>query len=74
MKYLIILSLLGLTACATPAATMYKASTDETAVCGGEIGPSIALGAIGYQIAKQNDNDCIAQHEKAGYKIQDIKQ
>lgn len=73
MKYLLLLSLLGLTACATPAVTMVNKQGD-TATCGGEIGPSIALGAIGYQIAKGNDDDCISQHKEAGYKIQSIKQ
>jgi len=74
MKKLIILSALLLTACATPVTVMHNPHTGKTETCGGEVGPSIALGAIGYQIAKQNDDDCVTKYQSGGYKVEKITQ
>lgn len=73
MRKLIIFYLLALTACATPV-TVLQNSKGQTETCGGETGPSIAGGIIGYAIAKNGDADCVSKYQQGGFKVVKVTQ
>jgi hypothetical protein len=59
-----------LVACATPVTVLKNEKTGETIECGGSRGGSIAMGAIGYHIQKDLDEDCVKEQISKGYKPQ----
>ena len=65
MKYLVLALLL--TGCTTPMTTM-KNSKGQVVACGGNVSSSLAGGAIGYHIQKTNDEKCVEEFKKAGFK------
>lgn len=56
-----------LSACQTPATTLTDPTTGTTVKCGGDIGASIAFGAIGYHLRKEADKKCVAGARAKGY-------
>lgn len=75
MKRLSLIALLVLvTACTTPMTTLKNSKTGQVATCGGSATGSWTGGAIGYNIQKDNDADCVATYKKQGFKIIDHKE
>lgn len=68
MKYITILALLTLTACATPVTTLKKG--DQTVTCGGSYNGAVLGGAIGYHIEKGMDQECVNKYLQEGYSVQ----
>lgn len=67
MKYILIMSVLALTACATPA-TVLKNKEGGTVECGGNVMASVLFGRIGYEVQKSMDEDCVKDAKAKGYK------
>lgn len=57
----------ALTACQTPAYTLTNPTTGKTIKCGGDVGASIAFGAIGYHLRKKADERCVSDAKAKGY-------
>lgn len=60
-------ALFALAACTTPVTTLKHPKTHQRVHCGGHPEASVAGGAIGYQIQKNKDAECVAMHKKKGY-------
>ena len=54
-------------ACSTPVTTL-KNKKGETVTCGGSASGSMMGGAIGYNMQKSNDDDCVKDYTAKGYK------
>lgn len=63
------LSLLALSACATPVTTLMNPKTKQTVTCGGSDAASYAGGAIGYHLQKDKDADCVNAYIKKGFTV-----
>lgn len=59
---------LGLSACTTQLTTLKNEKTGQVVTCGGDTSASLAGGAIGYNIQKDNDAKCVKNYEKQGFK------
>ncbi len=57
-----------LSACSTPTTTLKHAKTGQIVTCGGSSGASWAGGAIGYEIQKGHDADCVNTYKKQGFR------
>ena len=69
-KLIISTLFLALTAaCSTPTTMLKNNKTGEIVTCGGGSGGSWAGGAIGYNIQKSSDKDCVIAYQKKGFKI-----
>lgn len=55
--------------CTTPMTVLRNNKTGQVVQCGGNISSSMAGGAIGYHIQKNNDNECVAQYKTEGFKV-----
>ena len=62
-----LIALFALAACTTPVTTLKHPKTHKVVNCGGHQEASVAGGAIGYQIQKDKDAECVAMHKKKGY-------
>ena len=70
MKHtVVILTLLTLSACATPETVLRNPKTADVVTCGGGSVGSVAGGMVGYSIQKSNAEDCVKQHKAQGYVI-----
>lgn len=69
-KRLLIVCVLATVAagCATPVTTLRHPRTGKVVQCGGGVGGSLAGGKIGYNIQKNHDDKCVAEHEAGGYR------
>lgn len=67
MRYILLISLCLLTACATPVTTMRKG--DSVVTCGGGTVGSVLGGKIGYDIQRGNDKDCVNGFATQGYVV-----
>lgn len=63
-----------LAACSTPVTMLINPKTGQVAKCGGNMEGSLGGGLIGYNIQKDNDEKCIEQYKKLGFKIDSTKQ
>jgi hypothetical protein len=54
--------------CATPVAVMKNDATGQVARCGGDSSGFMAGGLIGYNVQRNNDDSCVADYEKQGFK------
>ncbi|MCE2927650.1 MAG: hypothetical protein LW823_08425 [Rickettsiales bacterium] len=70
-KILLMPALLLFSACTTPMTTLRHGKTEQVVTCGGSATGSMVGGAIGYHIQKDNDNDCVKNYEKQGFKVID---
>lgn len=68
-KLIVIVAFSALAACSTPTTMLKNNKTGEIVTCGGGSGGSWAGGAIGYNIQKSNDKDCVIAYQKKGFKI-----
>lgn len=57
-----------LAGCATPITVLKHPSTGAVAQCGGSRVGSAAAGLIGYNIQKDSDVQCVADHEARGFR------
>lgn len=71
-KVIMLLTVVTLTACTTPAYTLKDRKTGQVAQCGGNVSSSLAGGVIGYHIQKSNDAKCVKQLESQGFKIETV--
>lgn len=69
---LITLSVFALAACSTPTTMLKHKKTGQVVQCGGSSGASWAGGAIGYEIQKDKDADCVKNYEKQGFKVIEV--
>ncbi len=60
--------LVAVAACSTPTTTLKHAKTGQIVTCGGSSGASWAGGAIGYEIQKGHDADCVSTYKKQGFR------
>lgn len=60
---------LALAACTTPTTTLKHPKTKQVATCGGNTSSSFAGGAIGYNMQKDADAECINTYKKQGFKV-----
>jgi len=67
MKHFIIIALLALAACTTPATVLKNSKTGQVHVCGGSAGASMMGGLIGYNIQKANDEECVKTFKANGF-------
>jgi len=65
MRY--ILAVLVLAGCATPITTLEHPETKQVVQCGGGMSGSVAGGALGYHIQKNNDQKCIHEYMMQGF-------
>jgi len=72
-KTTLLISLLCLTACATPTTVLKNDKTGEVVTCGGGTAGSIAGGMVGYSIQKSNDKECVEEYKSKGYKIEHVE-
>ena len=72
MRYISLIALIALSACATPV-TVLKNAKGDVATCGGGTAGSLAGGLIGYKIQESNDADCVAGYAKRGFKPEAVK-
>lgn len=57
-----------LSACATPVVMLQNKATGQVVRCGGGKTGSMALGLVGYNIEKDNDEQCARDYEARGFK------
>jgi uncharacterized lipoprotein YajG len=70
MKRVVLLTaVLILTACTTPTTTLKHPKTKQAVSCGGDVTASMAGGAIGYNIQKDNDAKCVNTYKKQGFRV-----
>lgn len=70
MKQIVLLTAaLALAACTTPTTTLKHPKTKQVVSCGGEVAASMAGGAIGYNIQKDNDAKCVSTYKKQGFRV-----
>lgn len=55
--------------CTTPATVLKHPKTGDVASCGGEYAASLAGGAIGYNIQKDKDAQCVTTYKAKGYRV-----
>lgn len=67
MKTIILLCLI-LAGCATPVVMLQNKATGQVVRCGGGKTGSMALGLVGYNIEKDNDEQCARDYEARGFK------
>lgn len=60
-----------LAGCTTPTTTLKNPKTQQVVTCGGDVTASMAGGAIGYNIQKDNDAKCVSTYKKQGFKVVD---
>lgn len=73
-KYLLLTAVAGLSACTTPQTTLRNPKTGQVAVCGGNVGGSLAGGVIGYHIQKGNDEACANTYLQQGFTVLETKE
>jgi hypothetical protein len=61
--------MLALAACATPVTTLKHPKTGQVVKCGGNVSSSVAGGMVGYSIQESNDEACVKDYKKLGFKI-----
>lgn len=69
MKNISIITLLLLSACATPVTTLVN-KQGNIVNCGGGTAGSLTGGLVGYTIQESHDQDCVASYRAQGYKAQ----
>ena len=72
-NFIMALTVLTITGCATPFVTLHNDKTGDTQTCGGGTAGSIAGGMIGYSMQRNSDNECIAALKAKGYHVEDVK-
>lgn len=60
-----------LVACSTPITLLKNPKTGQVARCGGDMTGSLGGGLIGYNIQKDNDEDCVKKYQDLGFNVQD---
>lgn len=73
-KLLLVAASVGLAACTTPMTTLKHPKTKQVVTCGGSATGSWVGGAIGYEMQKSNDGDCVKTYEKQGFKVIETKE
>lgn len=68
-KLILALSAMILAACSTSTTMLKHPKTKQVVNCGGDITASLAGGAIGYNIQKDNDAECVSAYKKQGFKV-----
>jgi hypothetical protein len=69
-----VLLLLALCACTTPKTMLVNDKTGQFHVCGGDVGSSIAGGIVGYHVQKSNDEDCVRDYKREGFRVKYVQE
>ena len=69
MKKLAFIGLVFLCGCSTPSTVLKNPQTGQIARCGGNVSGSLAGGAIGYHIQKDNDQKCVQGYKDQGFEV-----
>ena len=67
-KVLVLSLSVSAVACATPVIMLKNEVTGQVARCGGDVSSSLAGGAMGYSIQRDNDEQCARDYEALGFK------
>ncbi len=67
MKKIILIAVIGLTACSTPKVMLKNPETGQVVHCGGSATGSMVGGVIGYHIQKSNDATCQSDYMAQGF-------
>lgn len=68
-RILVLITLPILAACTTPTTTLKHKKTGQIVTCGGSSGASWAGGAIGYEIQKDHDSNCVNNYKSEGFRV-----